>query len=166
MSTYMVMAPPDVKDPAASPEAADRLVFIADRFSWFAFGFSVIYLLWHRLWLVLLGYLVVATALELSAAMINDAAPAVATLAISLLFAFEANGLRRWTLERKGWRMIAVACGADVEEAELRFFRGLDHGTTEPQETPAPQHPTTTPIIPRIGTEHVVGLTFGQETRR
>ncbi|WP_346911980.1 DUF2628 domain-containing protein [uncultured Roseibium sp.] len=166
MSTYMVMAPPDVRDPAASPEAADRLVFIADRFSWFAFGFSVIYLLWHRMWLVLLGYLVVATALELAAAMIGDAAPAVATLAISLLFAFEANGLRRWTLERKGWRMIAVACGADVEEAELRFFRGLEDEAPKAPETPAPPHPTAHPIIPRIGTEHVVGLTFGQETRR
>ncbi|WP_346893093.1 DUF2628 domain-containing protein [uncultured Roseibium sp.] len=166
MSTYMVMAPPDVKDPVASPEAADRLVFIADRFSWFAFGFSIIYLLWHRMWLVLLGYLVVATALELSVSMLGDAAPAVATLAISLLFAFEANGLRRWTLERKGWRMIAVTCGANVEEAELRFFRGLDDGTTEPPPPPPSLHPTAQPIIPRIGTEHVVGLTFGQETRR
>ena len=164
MSTYMVMAPPDVRDPAASPEAADRLVFIADRFSWSAFCFSVIYLLWHRMWLVLLGYLVVATALELSAAIIGDAAPAVATIAVSLLFAFEANGLRRWTLERKGWRMVAVACGADVEEAELRFFRGLEHGKTDTQAPPP--HPTAPPILPRIGTEHVVGLTFGQETRR
>jgi len=165
MSTYMVMSPPDVRDPAASPEAADRLIFIPDRFSWYAFGFSVIYLLWHRMWLVLLGYLVIATALELSVSLLGDAAPAVATLAISLLFAFEANGLRRWTLERKGWRMIAVACGADVEEAELRFFRGLEQGTKKAPPPPAP-HPTAAPIIPRIGTEHVVGLTLGQETRR
>ena len=162
----MVMAPPDVNDPSASPETADRLVFIADRFSWFAFGFALIYLLWHRMWLVLLGYLVVATALELAASTTGDAAPAVATFAISLLFAFEANGLRRWTLERKGWRMIAITCGADVEEAELRFFRGLEQGTTEEPATPPSPHSTATPIIPRIGTEHVVGLTFGQETRR
>lgn len=168
MSTYYVMAPPDMKDPVASPHEADRLVFLPDRFSWAAFAVSLVWIVWHRMWLVLLGYLTVTLTLELAAAFAGGLAPAVAAFAVSLLFGFEANGLRRWTMERGGWRLLGLACGADQTEAELRFFQGLQakaSGLSPAGEAPAPiVRPSG--IVPRIGTETVVGLTLGRETSR
>ncbi|MEJ8474981.1 DUF2628 domain-containing protein [Roseibium algae] len=168
MSTYYVMAPPDLRDPVASPHEADRLVFIPDRFSWGAFVFSVVWIIWHRLWLVLLGYLVLTLALELAAVFAGGSALFVAAFSMSLLFGFEANGIRRWSMERSGWRLLGLASGADQTEAELRFFHGLQSeasGLPAAIDTPAPiVRPSS--IIPRIGTESVVGLTLGQETNR
>ena len=55
MSTYVVMAPPEFQDLAGDPREGDRLLFVPDRFSVLAFAFSFIWMLVHRMWLVLLG---------------------------------------------------------------------------------------------------------------
>lgn len=158
MSTYLVMAPPDLKDPVASLDAAQSIVFVPDRFSWLAFLYSLPFLLWHRMWLVLLAYLAVSVIIELTATSIGGAAPIIAAFALSVLFALEANGLRRWSLERKGWRLIALSSGTDQEEAELRFFSSLVAAPS----TPTPKASThSSGIVPRVGTEHVIGLTLG-----
>jgi hypothetical protein len=165
MSTYLVMSPPGMTDPAASMDGAERILFIPDRFSWLAFGLSPFYLLWNRMWLPFVAYLALTTSLEVAALQLNAAAPTVAAFTVSLLLGFEAGSLRRWSLERKGWRMVGLACGTDREEAELRFFRGLE--APEANTPPAPaagMRPAG--IVPRVGTEQVVGLTLGQETRR
>ncbi|WP_417687289.1 DUF2628 domain-containing protein [Roseibium sp.] len=168
MSTYYVMAPPDLKDPVASPHEADRLLFIADKFSWGACVITLVWLAWNRMWLILLAYLAATLSLELAAALAGGAAPAVAALAVSIIFGFEGNGLRRWTLERKGWRLMGLACGSDQTEAELRFFQGLQAKATGMSAASQPPAPIVraSKIIPRIGTETVVGLTLGQETNR
>lgn len=158
MSTYLVMAPPDLKDTVASFDAAQRIVFVPDRFSWLALLYSLPFLLWHRMWLVFLAYLTVSLIIEMAAISIGGFAPTVAAVALALFFALEANGLRRWTLERKGWRMIALSCGADQEEAELRFFNSLRTTPTTPEPTTSSH---SSGIVPRIGTEHVIGLTLG-----
>lgn len=163
MSTYLVMAPPGLTDPAVSPEAAERMVFIPDRFSWFAFIFSALYLLWHRMWLPLIAYLAISVGLEIAALEIGGSAPGFAAVVLSLLLGFEANNLRRWSMERTGWRTVGLACGSDLSEAELRFFRKLQFKQPKPM---GPRPDRGPGIVPKIGTETVVGLTFGQETRR
>ena len=44
-----------VMDPPARLPAADA-VFVRDRFSWLAFLFPFVWLLWNRLWLATLGF--------------------------------------------------------------------------------------------------------------
>lgn len=171
MTTFIVMAPPDVPLPVSREADADRLVFVPDRFSIPAFAFSLIWIVFHRMWLVLLAYLTVTLVLELTALAIGDLAPAIAAFAVSLAFAFEAQSLRRWSLERKGYRVAGMVCGSDQEEAELRFFRSVGQAVR----TPAPDVPDEpgprrfalpAGITPRIGTEHVVGMTLGRGQRR
>lgn len=167
MGTYFVMAPSDMKDPVASPHEADRLEFLPDRFSWAAFFFSLAWLIWHRMWLVLLAVVVGLVATEAAATLAHEAAPAFALVAFLLLFGFEANGLRRWTMERQGWKCLGLACGDDQTEAELRFFNSLQSGTPELPEEKAPAPIVRrTGIVPRIGTDRVVGMKLGQETNR
>ena len=167
MSTYVVMAPPEFRDLDGDPRQTDRLAFVPDRFSFLAFLFSIIWLLVHRMWLVLLGYLAVTLVIELLALSVGPEAMGIVALLMSLLFGFEAQALRRWSLERKGWRIIGIAEGSSRDEAEFRFL----HKTAAPvapieEQTDRQQRPHRSPIVPRVGSEQVVGLTLGPETRQ
>ncbi|GAA0784683.1 DUF2628 domain-containing protein [Roseibium denhamense] len=168
MTTFVVMAPPDFETLAGDPRQTDKLQFVPDRFSPLAFVFSIVWMLVHRLWLVLLGYLAITLVIEIVALSINEAAMAVAALAISLLFGFEAQALRRWSLGRKGWRTLGVVDAVNRDEAEIRFFHGearkLDPVYQSVEKKT--QRAAREPIVPRIGSERVVGLTLGPETRQ
>ena len=61
MPVYTVHAP--VAN-GADLAAADRFVFVRDGFHFWAAVASVIWLLWHRLWLVLIGWIVVMIAIQ------------------------------------------------------------------------------------------------------
>jgi hypothetical protein len=103
---------------------AERIVFVRDGFSFWAFLWAPLWMLWHRMWLVLAGYVVVVAALEtpLLAGGGSPAAASVVGLLFSLLIGLEASTLRRFTLRRRGWRSVGIVSGDDVEDAERRFF--------------------------------------------
>ncbi len=61
MLTFTVHEPPN--PPADRIERADRLVFVKDGFSWMAALFAPLWMLVHRLWWALLGYIVAIVAL-------------------------------------------------------------------------------------------------------
>ena len=54
MPVYTVHEPPP-RDSDDAADAADRFVFVRDGFSFWAFLFAPLWMLWHRLWLVLLA---------------------------------------------------------------------------------------------------------------
>ncbi|MBO6509055.1 MAG: DUF2628 domain-containing protein [Roseibium sp.] len=166
MSTYVVMAPPEFEDLAGDPRQTDRLAFIPDKFSVLALLFSVIWLLVHRMWLVLLGYLFVTLMVELLALSISAEAMGVVALVVSLIFAFEAQALRRWSLERKGWRVVGIVDGLSRDEAEFRFLHKEAGDMTWPLTSTDRERHAPVPIVPRVGSEQVVGLTLGPETRQ
>ncbi|MTI44372.1 uncharacterized protein DUF2628 [Roseibium hamelinense] len=171
MTTYFVMAPPGAATGRANFRTAEKYIFVPDRFSVPAFAFSLIWIVFHRMWLVLLGYLVLTLALEIAASAIGDLSPMVAAFAISAVFGLEAQALRRWSLERKGYSVVGMVCGSDQEEAELRFFRKLEahpaathvHRAAQPD---ASWSPAPGGIVPRVGREQVVGLTLRPEPRK
>ena len=93
-------------------------------FSLFAFVLPPIWMLANRLWLVLVGYLVIL-ALRLwpdPLFEIPDHWRYYATLALNLLVGFEADTLERWTLDRRNWRMVGTVSGNNFDECERRFF--------------------------------------------
>src|SRR5262245_18774036 len=117
MALYTIHAPRPAGDTPAEP--AD-LIFIKDGFCWPALFIPLIWLFYRRLWLVLLLYL----ALGIGLAMVSGVAGTDASTAVLLLFAFwfalEANGLRRWTIERRRYDLVGVVEGRTLEEAERR----------------------------------------------
>ena len=113
--------PPRGDDPLAH---AERFAFVRDRFGWAAFLFAPLWMLWHRLWLALLVYIVVmvGVAVGLRALGASAEARAFALLLIALLVGFEAASIRRRKLMRRGWRELGTVIGDDRESAERRFF--------------------------------------------
>ncbi|MBU1209922.1 MAG: DUF2628 domain-containing protein [Alphaproteobacteria bacterium] len=112
------------KPAPAAVERADGFVFVKDGFNWWAFLFAPLWMLVNRLWLAFLGYVVVAAVLG-GILFLLDAGMAWTTLvslALNLIVAFEADSMQRWTLERKGWRMIGTVSGANMRECERRFL--------------------------------------------
>ena len=123
MPAYTVHEPPprDGDDPAA---ATDRFVFVRDKFSMWAFLFAPLWMVWRRLWLVLLIYLVAMLALQagLWALGVPGGARFAVVLLVNVLIGFEAATLRRWTLTRRRWISHGVVVADDEESAERRFF--------------------------------------------
>ena len=95
-----------------------------DGWCWPALLFPPLWLVYRRMWLVLLGWLLVIAALSVAAVVLKP--PAGIVPIVDALFAFwlalEANALRRWTLMRNGWRFRGLATGVDRVDAEQRFF--------------------------------------------
>jgi hypothetical protein len=110
--------------PGQSDSDPARIMFVPDGFSFWAFLFGPLWLLWHRLWLALVGYIVVAIVLHL--ALVGLGAQTETRIAVSLLFALlfglEANSLRRWTFSRRSWKNVGIVVADDIEHAERRFF--------------------------------------------
>jgi Protein of unknown function (DUF2628) len=121
MAVYTVHEPP-LRGGATSPEP-ERFVFVRDRFSFWALLFGPLWMLRHRMWLVLIGYVVILVGFSavLHFTGLGRVGPAVGTL-LALLIGFEAATLRRFTLHRRGFRNIGVVVGDDLELAERRFF--------------------------------------------
>ena len=121
MPTFTVHAPPQQSGRSTDPE---RFVFVRDGFYFWAFVLAPLWLLLRRLWLVLVGYIVLNGVIEVAFYLIGAPRPVsfLVGLLIALLVGFEAATLRRWTLDRRGWSMLGFTVGDDLESAEQRFF--------------------------------------------
>jgi hypothetical protein len=122
MPTYTVHEPPARNSSAASEP--ERFVFVRDGFYVWAFLLAPLWLIWRRLWLVLVIYLVVTfgVALAMRYAGVNVAARSFVMVLIAFLVGLEASTLRRFTLARRGWKNIGLVSGTTMEAAEQRFF--------------------------------------------
>jgi hypothetical protein len=122
MAVYTVHEPPPRRyETEADPE---RFTFVRDGFSFWAFLLGPLWMIWHRMWLVLLGYVVTIAALTGLVRLLNlsDLVAVTIGLLLALLIGFEAATLRRFTLARRRWHNVGVIVGDDVELAERRFF--------------------------------------------
>jgi hypothetical protein len=147
MPTFTVHQPPPRKGEATcEPE---RFVFVRDGFYFWAFVLAPVWLLLHRLWLALVGYIVLT--LALGAGLIALGAPSGAKFLVSLLVAllmgFEAATLWRWKVTRCKWKTVGIVVGEDAEMAERRFYA---EWAKRAEETPAafapPEPKYATPI--------------------
>ncbi len=123
MSVYTVHEPPQ-RDPGAAAEP-ERFVFVRDGFYFWAMLFGPLWLLWRRLWLALLLYVIAWAALEGALWYLKAGAGAQTAInaALALLVGMEASSLWRWTLDRRDWKNHGVVVGDDLESAERRFFQ-------------------------------------------
>jgi hypothetical protein len=138
MAVYTVHQPPLKKNETApNPE---RFVFVRDGFSFWAFLLGPLWMLRHRMWLVLLAYIVVAVAIQVGLRHIgvSGGGIALAGFLLALLVGMEAGTLRRFTLGRRRWQSVGTVVGSDRETIEQRFFDAwVRGGVTLPMPSPA-----------------------------
>ena len=104
--------------------ATDRFAFVRDGFHFWAAILGVVWLAWHRLWLALLGWIVLMAALDFGMVELGVGGGAVllVDILLALLLGFEAATLERWTLSRRNWHQLDIVVADDGEAAERRFF--------------------------------------------
>jgi len=105
-------------------ERADAIDFVKEGFAWLALFFPLLWLLYHAMWIVLAGFIGVMVVLQtaLTAAGLADGVAAWASIALSLVFAFQANDLRRWSLARRGYRLEGPVTASSRTACEAQFF--------------------------------------------
>jgi hypothetical protein len=121
MPVYTVHAPTADN---AGIAATDRFAFVRDGFHFWAALLGPLWLAWHRLWLALIGWIVVMIAIDVGMARLGAGGGAIffTNVLIALLTGFEASSIRRWTLSRRNWRQLDIVVADNAESAERRFF--------------------------------------------
>jgi hypothetical protein len=121
MPVYTVHAP---VTNGADIAATDRFAFVRDGFHFWAAVLGPVWLAWHRLWLALIGWLVLMAAIDVAMVRLGVVSGAIflADVLLALLLGFEAASLKRWTLSRRNWRQLDIVVADDEEAAEHRFF--------------------------------------------
>jgi hypothetical protein len=168
MPVYTVHAP---LTNGADLTATDKFAFVRDGFYFWAMVFSVIWLVWHRLWLALIGWIVLTAGVDVGLAALGVGRGTIlaVNLLLALLFGFEAASLRRWTLSRRKWRQLDIVVADDEESAERRFFerwtakqrgllhdqRSVDRGGPPPTRSVPGQPFSKPPPLPQGG---IIGL--------
>jgi hypothetical protein len=159
MSVYTVYEPP-LRATDVGPDP-DRFTFVRDGFSFWAFFVAALWMLWHRMWLVLVIYLVLAIGLEtaLHFAGVSPAAIAIVQLCIAVLVGFEAPTLRRFTLAQRKWKDVGLVSGSTLEDAERRFFDAWSRETRrQPSAPAAPGAAAQSPVPHMPQASDVIGL--------
>jgi hypothetical protein len=122
MAVYTVHAPASYGVDVRT--TSDKLVFVRDGFYFWAFALSLVWLIWHRLWLALFGYVVISVASDivLRSFGVDASARTFVMIVIAFLIGLEAGSLRHWKLSRRKWRQLDVVVADNEEDAERRFF--------------------------------------------
>ncbi len=114
-------------DPAIILSEGLETRFVKEGISWAALIFPPLWLIFHRMWLVLLGtvvlYVIAGAAAE--ALSLDPLTTLWLLLSVHVIVALEGNNLRRWTYKRAGYREIGVVTGRSLETCERRFFESL-----------------------------------------
>jgi hypothetical protein len=109
--------------PGAS-EPDNGAVLVKEGFCWPAFFFSVLWALWHRMWLTAALFLVVilAAGVVVEALALPSEVALALDLAVALLIGWGANDLRRAALAREGYTFEGIVAAAGEDAAARRWF--------------------------------------------
>lgn len=163
MPVYTVHAPASVA--ASRSASADRFVFIRDGFHGWAFLTGPFWLIYHRLWMALVGYVALNVVLTvvLTGLHADSGSRFTVLLLIALLMGLEAATLKRWTLAHRGWRQLDVVVADDEDAAERRFFDRwstkspdayqppVERGAPPPSRPPSTSQSEIFGLFPRAG---------------
>jgi hypothetical protein len=118
-------------------QAAD---FVPDRFSWGAFVFAPLWLLWHRLWVPAFLWGVVMAIIFAVPLGLSFFAKEFAAFLIAFLCGLEGNEWRRQKLLREGKPLTDIVSGDTQDDAEIHFFhRWQETASVSPTPPPASQ---------------------------
>ncbi len=100
------------------------VVLVKEGFSWPAFVLSVMWALWHRLWLAaaLFGLAHAVLGLGIYLARPDPVSQAVLSLGLAAIIGYLAADIRQHKLTRQGFAFAGIVGGADADQAYRRFL--------------------------------------------
>jgi hypothetical protein len=109
------------------PEAAEpteRVELVREGFSFLAFFLNFFWLLYHRMWWVLVGYMVVLVgmAMVVHGLHLSETTLMILQTGLNLLLGFHAYDLQGWALKRKGYRLGGVLVGESEMAVQRRYY--------------------------------------------
>ncbi|MBM7049174.1 MULTISPECIES: DUF2628 domain-containing protein [Rhizobium] len=128
MASYLILTPPGAPDRSeVSDRYRDGTRFIRDGFSWKAFLFPTLWMLFHRLWLhAAATFLLQGLALELMRQPGLFAAGAAVLLGVHVLSALEGPHALSQRLIDRGWKMENLVSAHDLATAEEIHFSEVE----------------------------------------
>ncbi|WP_438751120.1 DUF2628 domain-containing protein [Pararhizobium sp. O133] len=140
MASYLVLTSP------GAPNNDDGARFIADKFSWLAFVFPAIWLLFKRQWI---AGIAVAIFQGVVTVLTRDPSAMLAglliELALRMLVALEGPALIARRLEAQGWTLQAVITADDLTTAEMIYDHQVAVAAPATDNWRAPALPAATP---------------------
>ena len=103
----------------------EDLVFVREGFSWWAFLFTFVWALWHRMWWMAVWLFIGVTAISLAAeALLGQGGAALAaSMAVAAGIGFVADELRRRQLRAEGYAEAGLVAAEDEDAALHRFLQ-------------------------------------------
>lgn len=122
MASWTVLTKTDAGDTPL--RAAERVVFVRERFSWAALFLAPFVLLRYRLWLVFAAYVIVSVMLAVAELRfgLRESVETAVMVGFHVLIALELPSMRIRKLLWLGYEEAGCVVGRDQAEAELRFF--------------------------------------------
>lgn len=109
------------------PQSAAEAAFVRQAFSWKAFFFGPLWLLWHRLWAGLaLWAAAYSILIAASFTVVSAGAGLFMSFALQMLLGLEANRLREAKLGRQGYRLVEIISAPACDEAEIAYYRQIE----------------------------------------
>ncbi|MFZ4542180.1 MAG: DUF2628 domain-containing protein [Rickettsiales bacterium] len=115
---YNAYEKPELAEPTA------RMELVRDGVNIWALVLHVFWLVYHRMWWVLVGYIALAACLSALATVLHlpESAVMVLQLALQVMLCVHASELRGWTLQRKGYRFAGVLVADSEMKAQRRYY--------------------------------------------
>lgn len=128
MASYLILTPPGAPNRSkVSDRYRDETRFIRDGFSWTAFVFPTLWMLFNRLWLhAVAAVLLQGLALELMRHQEFSAAGAAILLGVHLLAALEGRHALSQRFLDRGWKIENLVSAHDLATAEQIHFSKLE----------------------------------------
>jgi hypothetical protein len=127
MASYLILTPPE-----AAGGNLEKTRFIRDGFSFPAFLFPVLWLLFHRLWFyAIVAFLIQMIGFQLLSMQGLGPAGAAIIFAVHFLTAFEGRHLVFSSLSSRGWRPEGLLSAGDLATAEDIYFSDMEPAEKE-----------------------------------
>ncbi len=107
-----------------SAEPIETATFIEEGFSLFAFMFNIFWALYHRMWLVAGGVFLVNSLLSYAQlhGLLSAEGALIVNIGMLTIIGFEASDWYQAALKRRGYILLDIVSGPNMEQAQQRFF--------------------------------------------
>ena len=124
MATHVYTVHESPEAPRDRLDRAEQLAYVKEGFSRSAALLTPVWLIGNGMWFVLVGYLGALAVIVVLVWLLGISAGWAILLAsvMHVAIGLEADELKRWTLERRGWHEIGSVTGRNAEECERRFL--------------------------------------------